>query len=339
MPPESGKPLVSAPAEPTPVPHPHPHEPAPAAAPVSPGGTPAEAVPSAAVPSASVPTPPVLLVAPNRRSPPPRPRAGFRPKHHHPSVGHPTVGSRALTHPNHPSPTTALHAHPETAARHTNRETAGTPHQPGDGTPGSHPPHDGPGFDDPAHGHPPEVPAPSDLPPWRQAQLGLAESPEQLVRDLIEHGCPPDIAETALHGPYSGMSAQDILNRFWDPVKGTWDWPKANGFADGTWETTHSIPKEAWVDRIGEVSDQRGDFMGSVGDSYPQRSLAPGSSGDYNVFQGTGKQLPEGWELRYGKVGEAFGWPGGGTQWVVVDENGNIVLIDTLIRRGYLRRP
>jgi hypothetical protein len=73
--------------------------------------------------------------------------------------------------------------------------------------------------------------------------------------------------------------------------------------------------------------------MGSVGDSYPERSLAPGTSGDYS-----GKRLPEGWQLRYGKVTEAFGQPGGGTQWIVVDNKGSIVLIDTLIKRGYLRR-
>lgn len=108
------------------------------------------------------------------------------------------------------------------------------------------------------------------------------------------------------------MTAQDILNKFWDPIKNTWDWPKHDGFADGKWETARSIPTDVRLDRVGEVSEKRGDYMDTAGDSYPQRSLAPGSSGDYNVFQGTGKPLPDGWELRYGKVGEAFGYPGGG---------------------------
>lgn len=65
------------------------------------------------------------------------------------------------------------------------------------------------------------------------------------------------------------------------------------GFADGIYKTARSIPKDAWLDRIGEVSDAKGDFMGAVGDSYPHRGLAPGSSGDYNRFHGTGKELPE----------------------------------------------
>jgi hypothetical protein len=76
--------------------------------------------------------------------------------------------------------------------------------------------------------------------------------------------------------------------------------------------------------------------MGTTGDSYPQRSLAPGSSGDYHVFHGTGRELPPGWEVRYGTVGEAFGQPGGGTQWVVVDDKNRIVLIQRLINDGYL---
>lgn len=80
--------------------------------------------------------------------------------------------------------------------------------------------------------------------------------------------------------------------------------------------------------------------MGAVGDSYPERGLAPGSSGDYNRFQGTGKELPADWEVRYGNVAEAFGQPGGGIQWVVYDTKNKItVLIDTLLEDGYLRRP
>ena len=39
-----------------------------------------------------------------------------------------------------------------------------------------------------------------------------------------------------------------------------------------------------------------------------------------------------------GEVADAFGQPGGGTQWVVVDNNGEIVLIHDLIEDGYLAR-
>jgi hypothetical protein len=133
------------------------------------------------------------------------------------------------------------------------------------------------------------------------------------------------------------MTPQELIDAYWDSEKGTWKWPPHDGFADGKWEVAHNIPTKVLMDRIGEVSEKRGDFMGRVGDSYPQRGLAPGTTGDYNVFQGTGKELPDGWEFRYGKVAETFGQPGGGTQWVVVDENGKTVLIEVLLRRGYLR--
>ncbi|WP_279615378.1 TNT domain-containing protein [Mycobacterium malmoense] len=230
--------------------------------------------------------------------------------------------------------------HPQGSPHPPDEKTPPRPPGEGDGPHGadSHGPHDGAPSDDAPDGHLPHT-TPSDLPAWRQAQLTLAESPEKLVQNLIEHGCPRDLAESAAHSPYSGMTAQDILDNFWNHAEGTWKWPLENGFADGKWETSRSIPEDVWLDRIGEVSDKRGDFMGAVGDSYPERSLAPGSSGDYNRFQGTGKELPEGWEVRFGKVAEAFGQPGGGIQWVVYDTGEKLtVLIDTLLERGYLRR-
>jgi len=91
-------------------------------------------------------------------------------------------------------------------------------------------------------------------------------------------------------------------------------------------------------DRVGLVEDWTGDFMSTAGDSYPTRSLAPGSAGEYHLFEGTGVPLPPEWELRYGEAGPAFDQPGGSTQWVVVDEFDNNVLIDQLLKGGYLRR-
>ncbi|ORV59030.1 NAD(+)--arginine ADP-ribosyltransferase [Mycobacterium europaeum] len=332
-PPEpAGKPAVPAPAEQ--LPHPKPGEPAPAHAPPSPGGEPAAASPSAGLPS---------LPEPHLPTPPSVPMGGA-PTEAPPGLGEMPHGQQPGLHP------------PESQLPHDggplHQPGEGPPHTPGDNTPphqpvesggphdgDSHGPHDGTPSDDPADGHLPHT-TPSDLPPWRQAQLTRAESPERLVQDLIDHGCPRDLAESALQSPYSGMTAQEILDNFWNHAEGTWKWPLENGFSDGKWETARSIPEHVWLDRIGEVSNQRGDFMGAVGDSYPERGLAPGSSGDYNRFQGTGKELPADWEVRYGNVAEAFGQPGGGIQWVVYDTKNKItVLIDTLLEDGYLRRP
>ncbi|OBB81747.1 NAD(+)--arginine ADP-ribosyltransferase [Mycobacterium colombiense] len=318
-----GKPEVPAPAGDAPPAHSKPPEPVPAHAPAAPGEPPAAPAPHAGPPGSA----PAAPAAPHLPTPPSAPMSGGFPAEAPPGLGEVPHGGEPPAHPGEPY--------------------GGGPHPPGDGDgahppgeghepAGSHQPHDGTTPDEPADGHPPETPAPSDLQPWHQAQLALAESPEQLVNDLVKHGCPRELAESAAHSPYEGMNAQEILNKWWDPAKGTWQWPKANGFADSIYETARSIPKDTWLDRIGEVSDNRGDFMGAVGDSYPDRGLAPGSSGDYNRFHGTGKELPDGWEVRYGKVADAFGQPGGGTQWVVVDEDGQIVLIKFLIENGYL---
>ncbi|VBA44285.1 Outer membrane channel protein CpnT [Mycobacterium attenuatum] len=205
-----------------------------------------------------------------------------------------------------------------------------------DPPPESHPSGDASTPENSAADHSPSHATPSELPWYRLQQLELAQSPERLVRDLLDRGCPRDIAESASHSPYAGMSLQELIDAYWDSGNRTWKWPLHDGFADGKWEVAHSIPEQLTLDRIGEVSAERGDFMGNVGDSYPQRALAPGTTGDYHIFKGTGKTLPEGWELRFGSVAAEFGQPGGGTQWVVVDEKGQKVLIEVLLRRGYL---
>lgn len=330
-----GKPAVPASAEQAPAPHSKPADPVPAHAPTSPGGAPAAATPSAGLPSLPephLPTPPSVPMGGGVPPEAPTP-LGDMPHGGEPG-GHPAEPHGGGPHDGGPPPEDGGSAHPH---------GEGSPHSP-DGASGPHDgnghgPHDGTPSDDPADGNLPHT-TPSDLPPWRQAQLALAKSPEGLVQDLIEHGCPRDLAKSALHSPYSGMTAQEILDNFWNHAEGTWKWPPENGFADGKWETARSIPEGTWLDRIGEVSKKRGDFMGAVGDSYPQRGLAPGSAGDYNRFCGTGKELPEEWEVRYGEIAEAFGQPGGGVQWVVYDTTNKVtVLIDTLLERGYLRRP
>lgn len=344
VPPESGgKPPVSAPAEGTP-PHPQSPEPAPSRVPptVPTAAAPAASARAATMPAASAPSMPSMPEPPSLPSVP----AGGLPAEAPPGLGEVPHSGEPPAHPPHPSDG-GPHPPGDGGGPHPPGDGGGPrppgdgggPHPPGNGNepPGSHQPHDHtPLSDDGADGHPLEVPPPSDLMPWHQEQLALAQSPKQLVNDLIKHGCPRELAESAAHSPYEGMNAQDILNQFWDSAKGTWKWPKVDGFADGNYETARSIPKETLLDRIGEVSDERGDFMGAVGDSYPHRGLAPGSSGDYNRFHGTGKELPEGWEVRYGKVGEAFGQPGGGTQWVVIDKSGKTVLIKWLLENGYL---
>lgn len=220
-------------------------------------------------------------------------------------------------------------------------DTPGTHHTPTTG--GEHgsigADHGGPtvsGTDFGAHSAPAHPPY-SSLPEYAQQALDRAADNSALRQDLINHGVPQDIANSAQHNPYAGMTHQDIIGDHYTPRGGP-NWPPHDGFANGKWETLDRIPENVHLDRIGEVSGSRGDFMATQGDPYPSRALAPGSSGDYHTFQGTGKPLRSDWELRWGQVEPAFGQPGGGTQWVVVDkETGDHILVDTLIRDGYLR--
>ncbi|WP_293321053.1 NAD(+)--arginine ADP-ribosyltransferase [Mycobacterium sp.] len=225
IPPESaGKPPVPAPAGQTPLTHSKP--PGPVHLPDAPRGEPGNPVPSAAFaeqPAAGAPA----AAAPHL---PTSPASGL-PAEAPSAFGGAPHGGEPPAHPPESHPPHGGSPHPP--------GDGGPPHQPGDADkpPGPHQPHDGAPPDDVADGHPTDVPAPSDLKPWHQAQLALAESPEQLMNDLIKHGCPRELAESALHSPYEGMNAREILNRFWDPAIGTWKWPEANGFADSKWET------------------------------------------------------------------------------------------------------
>lgn len=168
-----------------------------------------------------------------------------------------------------------------TELTHSIPDTPGTHHTPTTG--GEHGPvgtdHSGPaasGTDFGAHGSPAH-PSYSSLPEYAQQALDRAADNSALRQDLINHGVPQDIANSAQHNPYAGMTHQDIIGDHYTPRGGP-AWPSQDGFANGKWETLDRIPENVHLDRIGEVSGSRGDFMATQGNSYPSRALAPGSS-------------------------------------------------------------
>jgi hypothetical protein len=177
-----------------------------------------------------------------------------------------------------------------------------------------------------------------EMRPWDLERVERAIVSDAVAKDLLAHGAPPDLAMTAMDNPYNGLSREEIVERYWDAERNMWKWPNHDGFLAGIYETARAFPAELRFDRIGLVTDWTGDFLSSAGDSYPARALAPGTSGDYHVFVGTGRPLPSDWELRFGPAGPAFDQPGGSTQWVVVDHEGEHVLIEQLVVEGYLKR-
>lgn len=173
------------------------------------------------------------------------------------------------------------------------------------------------------------------LPESYQDALRLASDPSALAAAMKAGGCPQSIIDDALkNNPFRNLTPNQIVDKYWNADKGTWNWPEHSGFADGKYTTSTSLPPGTHLDRIGYPG---GKFLGTQGDSYGQRALAPGSAaGGYHTYEPGPNPLPSGWEIRHGKIGEAFDHGGGGTQWVFIDKSGEEVPVDTLIKMGVL---
>lgn len=172
------------------------------------------------------------------------------------------------------------------------------------------------------------------LPHWQRDRLELAADPAKLEQRLVDDGMPADLArEAAMNSPYRDLAPDQIVDRYWDEAAGSWKWPADNGFAAPP-QVSDRIPADIHLDRLGLDS---GGFLGSAGDTYGQRALAPGTDTGYSMYAGTGRVLPPDWVLLDGPVAPAFGQPGGGHQWVVIDRNtGEEVSIVELLEKGVL---
>lgn len=72
-----------------------------------------------------------------------------------------------------------------------------------------------------------------------------------------------------------------------------------------------------------------------------ERATPPGLAAQYHVLEGTGREIPAGkdWVVQHGPAKEAFGQPGSGDQWIVLDRatTNRPVPVEELIRRRLLR--
>ncbi|MDV7102688.1 TNT domain-containing protein [Gordonia amicalis] len=170
------------------------------------------------------------------------------------------------------------------------------------------------------------------IPSWAHDELRRAVDPDFLRTSLEAGGVPKNIIDDAIaSNPYRNMTPEQILERYWDG--NGWAYPPNNGFK-GDYHVSDNIPEGTRLDRIGS-SD--GGFMGRDGDSYGARALPPGKSGAYHEYVGTGKQLPDEWEVRHGEVARAFDREGGGRQWVVIDkQTGDEISVGDLLERGVI---
>ena len=173
------------------------------------------------------------------------------------------------------------------------------------------------------------------VPAWARPELARATDSAALRSDLLSKNVPKEIAdEAARNNPYEGMSPNKVVDNYFDSTKKSWSYPANDGFAGAPTAST-AIPRGATLDRIG---GEGGKFLGDAGESYTGRALAPGASGQYHTYVGTGRSV-EGWEVRSGPAVGAFDQPGGANQWLVVntlDKDAHVPVAD-LVQRGMLR--
>ena len=325
-------------------------EPAPVRVPVAPSGSPIESAPVAAHSPQSAPS--FSSAAPHSTPPGGRPTDLPPPDgsgRHGPGDGGPPGGR--------------LHGKPpHDGGSHGNGDGGppggDNPHGPSDGRPSSHPPgevspnqHGSPSGDDGVTGETPDGPDSVHGPPTSTKLPGidyslpaadalrLLEHPGAELERLVNGGVPQELLDG--YEPLAGRTPEEFEREF--TIKGPngdirWDWDVQapnNGFA-GEPMTTDRIPTNLRLDRLGPNG---GGFLSPEGIPLPQRATPPGLTTQYHIFEGTGEPIPQGknWEVQFGPAKDAFGQPGGGEQWVVVDKATNSpISVDDLKDAGML---
>ncbi|WP_322860616.1 glycohydrolase toxin TNT-related protein [Mycobacterium europaeum] len=170
--------------------------------------------------------------------------------------------------------------------------------------------------------------------------LRLLERPGAEIERLLSGGVPQNLLDG--YEPLAGRSLQKFNEEF--TIQGPngevwWDWEgqaPRNGFA-GEPSTGNCIPTEIRLDRLGSNA---GGFLSPEGVPLAERATPPGLATQYHLFEGTGREIPPGkdWLVQHGPAKEAFGQPGGGEQWIVLDTStGKPVPVDELIQARLIR--
>lgn len=170
--------------------------------------------------------------------------------------------------------------------------------------------------------------------------LRVVEHPEAELKRLMDGGVPHSILDG--YDPLAGRTVEEFRREF--TIEGSngkvsWDWDAQaprNGFAGEPEESSH-IPPNLRLDRLGSNA---GGFLSPEGVPLAERATPPGLATQYHLFEGTGREAPPGkdWIVQHGPAKEAFGQPGGGDQWIVLDKGTNKpVPVEELIVERLLR--
>lgn len=160
------------------------------------------------------------------------------------------------------------------------------------------------------------------------------------IARLHEGGVPASVTDG--YEPLAGQTAEQYKHNYTfidENGRLRWDWDRQapnNGFL-GDPIVADRIPQGHELDRLGSNS---GGFMADEGAPLSTRAMPPGVANDYHTFEGTGRRIPDGlnWEVQYGPAKDAYGQPGGATQWAVIDRaTQDPIPVDELIRRRLIR--
>ena len=330
----------------------HEHAPmsdSPALAPVSAGGHPPEFAPKDASAPQATPSAPLGRAdhAPGAGKPSERPLPhNAEPQGGRPTSPPPCLRPHADSPVSHPSETAPHGAKPsgleDASKSHSTEPGRGGDHG-GDGH-GDHGDHDGGSHGNTgAHPDPPTPKVPGvDFPHTPKAALEILHHPGAETDRLSAGHVPPKVLDG--YDPLAGRTPERFERDF--TIEGPngeprWDWEHQaphNGFAGIPEETDH-IPQGARLDRIGPNG---GAFLSPEGTPLAERATPPGLAAQYHSFEGTGVPIPpdEDWVVLHGPVKGAFGQPGGGEQWVVVNrESGEPISVNELKRKGMIIEP
>lgn len=192
---------------------------------------------------------------------------------------------------------------------------------------------------DPA-GTPLDIPkvAGLDYPMSPTQVVDVLQTPGAELARLAEGGVPAHVLEG--YDPLAGKTVEEFVAQVTTPGPDgapRWDWDNQapnNGFAGVPTESTR-IPTDVHLDRIGPNG---GAFMSPEGEPLAHRATPPGLAAQYHTFEGTGREVPDGWVVKYGDVKDAFGQPGTAQQWVVEDRaTGRPIPVELLLRSRIIR--
>ncbi|WP_199442326.1 TNT domain-containing protein [Umezawaea beigongshangensis] len=146
-----------------------------------------------------------------------------------------------------------------------------------------------------------------------------------------------------------GLSAEDFLDRYWDPAAnsgaGSWIYPPQDGFRlDASGHPVKQVEELEAGDELDRFGGEGGTFLAPSGDLYPERALPPQNLTTFDPAYPCNYHLyrvTRSFDVWEGPIAAWFAQPGGGTQ-IKLDRSllpgDGYLNVAWLIDNGYLDR-